>query len=90
MPPDPQGLSWLQKFFGHSTFKIELLALWSEASTEGILSNKCLLLVEYEQFQKEERRELHIAYWQLTTQLSFHEQQEFSEHKTWFLPYIVQ
>ena len=36
--------------------------------------------MEYKQFQKEERRELRIAYWQLTTQLSFYKQQEFSEH----------
>ena len=53
MPPDP--LKWpilARKFFGHSALKIKLLALWSEASTEGILSNKCLLLVEYKQFQK--------------------------------------
>ena len=40
------------KFFGHSAFKIELLALQSEASTERKLSNRCLLLVEYKQFQK--------------------------------------
>ena len=63
MPPDPPERAYLGlKIFCHSTFKIELLALQSEASTEGILSNKCLLLVEYKQFQKEERRELHIAY----------------------------
>ena len=53
MPPDPlKGPILGQNFFGHSAFKIELLALWSEASTGGILSNKCLLLVEYKQFQK--------------------------------------
>ena len=41
--------------------------------------------MKYKQFQKEDQRELHIAYWQLTTQLSFYEQQELSEHhKTWF------
>ena len=41
-----------KKFFGRSTFKIELLDLRSEASTEEILSNKCLLSVEHKQFQK--------------------------------------
>ena len=52
MPPDPlKGPILGRKYFGHSAFKIELLALQSEASTEGILSNKCLLLVEYKQFQ---------------------------------------
>ena len=50
--PPLKGLSWVENIFGHSAFKIELLALRSEASTEGILSNKCLLLVEYKQFQK--------------------------------------
>ena len=42
--------------------------------------------------KKEERRNLRIAYWQLTTQLAiFHGQQEFSEHhETWFSPYIAQ
>ena len=53
MPPDPPKRAYLgSKIFGHSAFKIELLALWLEAGTEGILSNKCLLLVEYKQFQK--------------------------------------
>ena len=53
MPPDPPKTAYLgSKFFlGHSAFKIELLTLRSEACTEGILSNKCLLLVEYKQFQ---------------------------------------
>ena len=51
MPPDSlKGPILARKFFGHSAFKIELLAMWSEANTEGILSNKCLLLVEYKQF----------------------------------------
>ena len=46
MPPDPlKGPILGRKYF-------LLLALWSEASTEGILSNKCLLLVEYKQFQR--------------------------------------
>ena len=53
MPQDPlKGPILARKFFGHSAFKIELLALQSEASTEGILGNKYLLLVEYKQFQK--------------------------------------
>ena len=54
MPPDPlKGPIFVRKiFFGQSAFKIELLAMRSEASTEGILGNKCLLLVEYKQFQK--------------------------------------
>ena len=45
MPPDPPKRAYLGS-------KIELLALWSEASTEGILSNKCLLLVEYKPVSK--------------------------------------
>ena len=51
----PQTLlkeTWVENIFSHSAFKIELLALRSEASTEGMLGNKCLLLVEYKQFQK--------------------------------------
>ena len=66
MSPNPPKRAYLGSkiFFGHSTFKIELSALRSEASTEGIFSNKCLLLVEYKQFKKEEQMELHIAYWQ--------------------------
>ena len=40
--PPLKGLSRLEKFFGHPAFKIESWALRSEASTEGILSNKCL------------------------------------------------
>ena len=53
MPPDPLKRAHLgSKIFRHSAFKIELLALRSEASTEGILSNKCILSVEYKQFQK--------------------------------------
>ena len=47
-----KGLSWLEIFFGHSAFKIELLDLRSEASTKEILSNKCLLLREYKLFKK--------------------------------------
>ena len=41
MPRDPsKGPIVARKFFGHSAFKIELLDLRSEASTEGILGNK--------------------------------------------------
>ena len=53
MPQTPlKGPILGRNIFGHSVFKIELLALWSEASSEGMLGNKCLLLVEYKQFQK--------------------------------------
>ena len=68
MPPDPpkKGPIVARTFFGHSAFKIELLDLRSETSTEEILSNKCLLLREDKQFQKRK----HIAHWQPTTQLA--------------------
>ena len=92
MPPDPlKGLSWLKKFFGRSAFKIELLALQSEASTEGILSNKCLLLVEYKQFQKRRTKGITLCILATDNSTIFSQQQEFSEHhQTWFSPYIVQ
>ena len=67
MPPDSlKGPIVAPKFFGHFAFKIELLDLRSEASTNEILSNKCLFLREYKQSQEKE----HIAYWQQTTQLA--------------------
>ena len=59
MPPDPlKGPILARNFFGHSAFKIELLVLRSEASTEGILSNKCLLLLKK---KKEGTYTLHIG-----------------------------
>ena len=65
MPPDSlKGPIVARKFFGHSAFKIELLDLRSEASTKEILSNKCLLLREYKQFQK--KNTLHVGNRQLS------------------------
>ena len=49
MPPGPPKRAYL----GSKMFLVTPLSkLRLEASTEGILSNKCLLLVEYKQFQK--------------------------------------
>ena len=71
MPPDPlKGPIVARKFFWPPRFQNRVVSLPSEASTEEILGNERLLLVEYNSFKKEERRDLHIAYWQPITQLA--------------------
>ena len=87
MPPDPlKGPILGRKYFWSLRFQNQVVG------QKPALKEYLVINVSYQwninSFKKEERRELHIAYWQPTSQLSFHGQQEF--HQTWFSPYIVQ